>query len=48
VRQAVAAVVAEGKVRAYDMLRLPGGPDVLDRGAASTTEITDAVIARLV
>ena len=41
------AVVAEGEVRAYDMLRLTGGPDVLSKGAASTTEITDAIIARL-
>jgi 3-isopropylmalate dehydrogenase len=47
VRDAVAAVVAEGKVRAYDMLRLPGGPDVLSKGAATTAEITDAIIARL-
>jgi len=30
------------------MLKLPGGPDVLRRGASSTTQITDAVIARLV
>ena len=47
VRAAVAAVVAEGRVRAYDMLRLAGGPDVLSKGAASTTEITDAIIAHL-
>jgi 3-isopropylmalate dehydrogenase len=47
VRDATAAVVAEGKVRAYDMLRLAGGPDVLSRGAASTTEITDAIIEKL-
>ncbi len=47
VREAVAAVVADGSVRAYDMLRLPGGPDVLAKGAASTSEITDAIIARL-
>ena len=47
VREAVAAVVAGGEVGAYDMLRLPGGPDVLAKGAASTGEITDAIIARL-
>jgi 3-isopropylmalate dehydrogenase len=47
VREAVAAVVADGKVRAYDMLRLPGGPDVLAKGAATTAQITDAIIARL-
>ena len=47
VRGAVAAVVREGKVRAYDMRRLPGGPDVLKRGAASTLQMTDAIIAAL-
>ncbi len=47
IRGAVADVVAEGKVRAYDMLCLAGGPDVIDRGAASTTQITDAILARI-
>lgn len=47
VRKAIAAVIAEGKVRTYDMLRLPGGPDVLKRGAASTTQMTDAILRRL-
>jgi len=47
VRRAVATVVREGKVRAYDMLRLTGGPDVLKRGAASTTQMTDAIIAAM-
>ncbi|MDH7516045.1 MAG: isocitrate/isopropylmalate family dehydrogenase [Bacteroidota bacterium] len=47
IRNAVAAVVAEGKVRTYDMLKLPGGPDVLSKGAASTQQMTDAIIAHL-
>jgi 3-isopropylmalate dehydrogenase len=47
IRDAIAAVVEEGKVRTYDMLRLPGGPDVIAQGAASTTQFTDAVIERL-
>lgn len=47
IRAAVAAVIAEGKTRTYDMLRLPGGPDVLKHGAASTTQMTDAILARL-
>jgi len=47
IKKAIAAVVAEGKVRTYDMLRLVGGPDVLKKGAASTEQMTDAVIARL-
>lgn len=47
IRRAIAAVVAEGKVRTYDMLRLPGGPDALKKGAASTDQVTDAILARL-
>jgi 3-isopropylmalate dehydrogenase len=47
VRNAVAAVVEEGRVRVYDMMKLPGGPDVIARGAAGTREMTDAIIARL-
>jgi len=45
---AVADVVREGKVRTYDMLRLSGGPKVIQQGAATTRQMTDAVIARLV
>jgi 3-isopropylmalate dehydrogenase len=44
---AVAKVVANGKVRTYDMLRLPGGPDVFKSGAATTQQMTDAIIAEL-
>jgi 3-isopropylmalate dehydrogenase len=47
VRSAVAAVIKEGKVRTYDMLRLPGGPKVIEQGAATTTQLTDAILAAL-
>jgi 3-isopropylmalate dehydrogenase len=47
IRHAVAAVVAEGRVRTYDMLKLRGGPDVIHQGAASTRQMADAIIARL-
>ena len=47
IRQAVGAVIAEGKVKCYDMKKLVGGPDVIDKGAATTHERTDAIIARL-
>ena len=47
IRNAVASVVNEGKVRAYDMMRIPGGPDVISKGAASTRQMTDAIIAHL-
>jgi len=47
VRDAVAAVVKEGKVRPYDMMRIPGGPDAISNGAATTTQTTDAIISKL-
>jgi isocitrate dehydrogenase (NAD+) len=47
VRDAVAATVSQGRVRTYDMLRLPGGPEVIRQGAASTTEMTDAILSHL-
>jgi isocitrate/isopropylmalate dehydrogenase len=46
IRNAVARVVADGKVKAYDMLKLPGSPDVIEKGAASTSQMADAVISR--
>jgi len=47
ITEAIAKVVEEGKVRTYDMLRLAGGPDVFSKGAASTDQMTDAVIAKI-
>jgi 3-isopropylmalate dehydrogenase len=47
VRDAISAVVKEGKVRTYDMMRLSGGPDVFKSGAASTQQMTDAILAKL-
>ncbi len=47
VRAAVAAVVAEGKVRTYDMMRIAGGADVFSKGAATTSQVTDAIIAKI-
>ncbi|MBP6976812.1 MAG: isocitrate/isopropylmalate family dehydrogenase [Bacteroidales bacterium] len=47
IRNAVAAVIEEGKVKAYDMLKMKGSPDVIHQGAASTTQMTDAVIAKM-
>ncbi len=47
IRNAIAKVIKEGKVRTYDMLKLKGSPDVLNQGAASTKEMTDAIIANL-
>ncbi len=47
IRDADAAVVKERKVRPYDMMKVPGGPGVIAKGAASTSQATDAIIARL-
>ena len=47
IREAVAAVLIEGKVRSYDMMKMSGSPDVISRGAATTTQITDAIIEKL-
>lgn len=47
IRQAIAEVVQEGRVRTYDMMRIPGGPKAISQGAASTIEMTDAVLAKL-
>jgi len=40
-------VIEEGRVRAYDMMKLPGGPKVTGQGAATTQQVADAVIERL-
>ena len=47
IRKAVAKVIAGGKVRTYDMRRMSGGPSVIGKAAATTTAMTDAVIAAL-
>jgi len=47
IRAAVAAVVAEGRVRTYDMLKLRGGAQAIAQGAATTTQMTDAIISKL-
>ncbi len=47
VRKAIAEVTAAGKIRTYDMLRIPGGKNVFAKGAASTTAMTDAILAHI-
>ena len=37
IRDAVTAVVKDGKVRPYDMMRIPGGPNAISQGAATTS-----------
>ncbi len=47
VRASIAAVVEQGNVRTYDMMRLPGGAKSIVQGAASTSAMSDAIIAKL-
>jgi isocitrate/isopropylmalate dehydrogenase len=47
IRNAIAEVVAENKVMAYDMMKLSGSPDVIAHGAASTHRMADAIIEKL-
>ncbi len=47
IRKAVADVISEGKVRTYDMMKMRGKADVVENGAASTTQMADAIIAKL-
>jgi 3-isopropylmalate dehydrogenase len=47
IRTAVAKVVQEGKVRTYDMMRIPGGSKSISQGAASTIQMTDAILEKL-
>jgi len=47
IRKAIASIIEEGKVRTYDMMKMTGRPEVLQYGASSTVQMTDAIIARL-
>ena len=47
IRAAIEGVVAEGELRTYDMLKLKGSADVVEKGAASTKEMIDGIIAKL-
>jgi 3-isopropylmalate dehydrogenase len=47
IRKSIAKVILEGKVRTYDMMKMTGRADVINKGAASTRQMTDAIIANL-
>lgn len=47
IRNAVAEVIEEGKVKTYDMMKMPGRQDVIQKGAASTQQMADAIIEKL-
>jgi 3-isopropylmalate dehydrogenase len=47
IRKAIATVIEESRVRTYDMMKMAGSLEVIQNGAASTTQMTDAIISRL-
>jgi isocitrate dehydrogenase (NAD+) len=47
IKDAISTVVREGKVRTYDMMRISGGAKSISQGAASTIQMTDAILAKL-
>jgi isocitrate dehydrogenase (NAD+) len=47
IRKAIASVILEGKIRTYDMMKMTGRADVIEKGAASTKQMADAIIAKL-
>lgn len=47
IRKSIARVIEEGKVRTYDMMKMPGKPDVIEKGAATTQQMTDEIISAL-
>ena len=47
IRKAISETILEGKTRTYDMMKMTGSPDVVKNGAASTIEMTDAIISKL-
>ena len=48
ISKAVSEVVSEGEVKTYDMAKMTGKADVVEKGAASTTQMADAIIAKLI
>jgi 3-isopropylmalate dehydrogenase len=47
IRRSIAKVISDGKVKTYDMMKMQGRPEVIMNGAASTKQMTDAIIAGL-
>jgi len=47
IRSSIASVIMEGRVRTYDMMKMTGRADVLEKEAASTRQMADAIIAKL-
>lgn len=48
IRGAIARLILEGKVRTYDMMKMAGQQDVVEKGAASTEQMADAIIENII
>ncbi|MDP4266218.1 MAG: isocitrate/isopropylmalate family dehydrogenase [Bacteroidota bacterium] len=47
IKNAIAEIIEEGNVKTYDMMKLPGSTKAIEQGAATTYQMTDAIIAKL-
>ncbi len=47
IRNAIAKVIEEGKVKTYDMMKLRGSADVFKYGACTTQQMTDEIIKNI-
>ena len=47
IRKAVTETILEGKTRTYDMMKMTGSNEVVKNGAASTIQMTDAIISKI-
>jgi 3-isopropylmalate dehydrogenase len=47
IKDAIADVIKEGKARTYDMMKMTGRADVIEKGAASCEQMGDAIIEKL-
>ncbi len=47
IRASVAKVIENKEIQTYDMKKMQGRPDVIEKGAASTSQMADAIIANL-
>jgi isocitrate dehydrogenase (NAD+) len=47
IRKSIETVINDGKVKSYDMMKMTGSQKVIEQGAATTQQITDAVIEAL-
>ncbi len=47
IRKAIAQVIEEGSVQTYDMKKMTGSQEAIKKGAATTRQMADAIIAKL-